>query len=331
MSDIKEYMTDKKKTHCSMGSWPDMVKTKGHGINNENEQYLNATDHWPIKNIICYGYCRCTGMLCVPDTHKVWIDVDENALLDGAPRLTEKSRLLCRHGGEISFGEGESYGLLECIQDLIEGKYAKSIAQDDLASQLKKFYGNKLVSAYLDITGGYADVRVAAAGAGLLFASNTSMCGRALGVTGVAVLGIYGAGNMANGLGEFLEGVGAGEHDWDFVKNEFKRISLEYGEAIYDYGNLLKSGREAIKSKQVMDIISSGKDLNDVIDVTKKKIDKCADNIETTKKNIIDYVDNRARQIKDNVDEWRRGKNNDYNTNVKVDKNISVLYEVYRN
>ncbi|BAL82535.1 hypothetical protein SELR_08270 [Selenomonas ruminantium subsp. lactilytica TAM6421] len=331
MSDVKEYMTDKKKTHCSRGSWSDMVKTKGHGENNENEQYLNATDHWPIKNIFCYGYCRCTGMMCFPDTPKVWIDVDENALLDGAPRLTEKSRLLCKHGGEISFGEGEAYGLLEYIQDLIAGKYANSVAQNDLTSQLKKFYDNKLVSAYLDITGGYADVRVAVAGAGLLFASNTSTCGRMLGGAGVGALGIYGVGNIVNGAGEFLEGVGAGEHDWDFVKNGFKKISPEYGETIYDYGNLIKSGREAVKSKQVMDIISSGKDLNDVMDVTKRKMDEYANTIETTKVNIVEYVDDSAQQIKDNVDKWNNGTNDECTESVKVDKNLSVLFEIYGN
>ena len=268
---------------------------------------------------------------CLPDTPKVWIDVDEKALLDGVPRLTEKSRLLCKHGGEISFGKGNPYGIEDFLQDLFTGKYASTITLEDWRRTFKGFYDNKLVAGYLDITGGYTDITMAVEAAGLLMASETAtMREQTIGYTGAVITGVYGLSNAASGVGDFLEGVEAGEHDWDFLKRGARWISPENGEMIYDCGNLLKSGRGAIESKKIMDIVSSGKDFNDVLDETQKKIEKYNEDIDAVKKNVIEYVNDGAKEFRRYIPEHVGEKKNQYPTDVKVDKNLGVLFDVFR-
>lgn len=307
MSDEKEYMTDKNMTHCSEGDFPCRVNTKGHGKCKGNELLLNATDHWPRKNIVCYGFCRRTGTLCFPDTPKVWIDVDEKCLLDGAPCLTEKSRLMCKHGGEISFGQGNPYGINDFWQDLLAGKYAQTVPIDDFGKMFKKFNDNKIVAEYLDLTGGATGLYTAIQGAGLLAVSemDSTTGGFAKGVAGALVGITYGINSIATGMGKFLEGVGAGEHDWDGLKKLSIAISPKYGEQFYDYTNLAKSGREALISKKIKDIAGMGKDLNDAIDVTKKKIEEYEGN--NTDR---DFYDRRT-------------------ANGGCDKNLGVFFEIY--
>lgn len=158
----------------------------------------------------------------------MWIDVDEKSLLDGVPRLTEKSRLLCKHGGEIGFGKGNPYGIE------------------------------------------------------------------------------------------------------DFLQRDARWISPENGEMIYDCGNLLKSGRGAIESKKIMDIVSSGKDFNDVLDETQKKIEKYNEDIDAAKKNVIEYVNDGTKEFRRYIPEHVGEKKNQYPTDVKVDKNLGVLFDVFR-
>ena len=183
----------------------------------------------------------------------------------------------------------------------------------------------------MDITGGYTDITMAVEAAGLLMASETAtMREQAIGYTGAVITGVYGLSNAASGVGEFLEGVGAGEHDWDFLKRGARWISLKNGEMIYDCGNLLKSGRGAIESKKIMDIVSSGKDFNDVLDETQKKIEKYNEDIDAAKKNVIEYVNDGAKEFRRYIPEHVGEKKNQYPTDVKVDKNLGVLFDVFR-
>lgn len=267
MSDVKEYMTDKKMTHCSEGNRSQRVKTEGHGDSKNGEQFLNANDHMFRKNIGCYGKCGCTGILCLPKTPNVWIDVDEKALLDGAPRLTENSRLACVFGGYITFGEYKPYGIKEFLSDLLAGKFTASVVMDELEKKLTPF-GDKSLAAGLDLyTGAELMLGAIVGGTVLVTTKKPSLAKRA----GMAAVGTHGLLTFVNGVGEGLESAGLGEFDWDLEKKGFKAAFPQYGEMMYNAINFQNSVRGLAASGKLKDVLGLGKDANDLVSTINKK------------------------------------------------------------
>ena len=251
MSDVKEYMTDKKMTHCTEGNRSQRVKTEGHGDSKNGEQFLNANDHMFRKNIGCYGKCGCTGILCLPKTPNVWIDVDEKALLDGEPRLTENSRLACAFGGYITFGEYKPYGIKEFLSDLIAGKFTATVVMNELEKKLNPF-GNKPMAAYLDLSTGAELMLAAWTSAGVLVATKNPSLAKC---AGTAVLGMHGLLTFVNGMGEGMESVGLGEFDWDGEKKLFVAVFPQYGEMMYNAINVQNSVRGLAASGKLKDVM----------------------------------------------------------------------------
>ena len=220
MDEQKEYMTDKNITCCTNGSLKVVVRTKGHGISKNGSLYLNANDHKSGDNIQCYGYCKCIGGICQPQTPLVWINVEEKSLIDGAPYVTLNSRLQCMHDGEIIFCDSKAYGLEEFLKDLFAGEYSSSLLADDIDNLLKRlgekfldFNDNKLVAGITDFGMGSTEFSVGMLGmAGALATKNRV-------ALGIATWGtLKGASDFNNGVGEIMDYFHGTDEAHDYLK-----------------------------------------------------------------------------------------------------------------
>lgn len=123
------YITRGVTTKCSKGSDENYLNLKvDHGVvcSATKDPLMNANDHKPEENIPKYGVCSGSwnpsvlpglelleqgasyfltghgGGLCSPVTPLAWTDVNKKHILDGAPALTENSKLACVCGGVIT-------------------------------------------------------------------------------------------------------------------------------------------------------------------------------------------------------------------------------------
>jgi hypothetical protein len=93
------------KSKCSKGSSENILNLPvDHGVAYTPglEPLLNANDHKPGQHILKYGFCAATKLPCSPVTPLAWINVNKKHILEGAPALTEQSKLTCVKGGVIS-------------------------------------------------------------------------------------------------------------------------------------------------------------------------------------------------------------------------------------
>ncbi|MCR5439563.1 MAG: DUF4280 domain-containing protein [Selenomonas sp.] len=300
MTDEKELMTEKRFTFCDKGSLRAVIKTIGHGMNKNGERFLNANDHIVGKNILCYGYCKCLGGICRPNTPSVWIDVDDDSLGGGAPHLTSESRLPCMNGGFIHFCDNNAYGVESFLRDLFAGKYSASFLMKSIA-------GNKLLASYLDFSAGVEGGKMALIAATELMAAQTSMelPTRTLWAKrmGVGLLGLHSVATLMNSGGEFLEGIGLGEHDYDVEKLFARTLSPQYGELVYSAFMAKGSAGKFAKTKNIKDGAGAAKDINDVDDAWRKYNEG---------DNSLKYVNN------NNVEDAK------YNIN-----NINIMQDIY--
>ncbi len=99
----KKYIVHGAKAKCTMGSMDSNVYTlNGHGMTYHEKPLLNANDHLPMTNIMCFGTCTMLHGPCVPATMLAWQNGNEKFMLDGAPALTDKSCCVCCAGGLIT-------------------------------------------------------------------------------------------------------------------------------------------------------------------------------------------------------------------------------------
>ncbi|SFH94627.1 protein of unknown function [Selenomonas ruminantium] len=104
----EEYMTAYHFTKCDKGSREEYINLPvDHGVISMTTGYplLNANDHrYEGENKNIRGYCSCKVIgQCRPLTPKVWESTAKKHLIEGAPALTENSKLKCMYGGTISF------------------------------------------------------------------------------------------------------------------------------------------------------------------------------------------------------------------------------------
>lgn len=104
----EEYMTAYHFTKCDKGSREEYINLPvDHGVISMTTGYplLNANDHkYEGENKNIRGYCSCKVIgQCRPLTPKVWESTAKQHLIEGAPALTENSKLKCMYGGTISF------------------------------------------------------------------------------------------------------------------------------------------------------------------------------------------------------------------------------------
>ena len=95
-------------TKCDKGSREEYINLPvDHGVISMTTGYplLNANDHrYEGENKNIRGYCSCKVIgQCRPLTPKVWESTAKKHLIEGAPALTENSKLKCMYGGTISF------------------------------------------------------------------------------------------------------------------------------------------------------------------------------------------------------------------------------------
>ncbi|SDL50076.1 protein of unknown function [Dendrosporobacter quercicolus] len=93
------------KCKCSKGSSPNILNLpEDHGVayTPGMEPLLNANDHVPGRHILKFGFCAAMRLPCAPVTPLAWINVNKKHILEGAPALTEQSKLTCVKGGVIS-------------------------------------------------------------------------------------------------------------------------------------------------------------------------------------------------------------------------------------
>lgn len=126
-----EYMTCYHFTKCSFGSREEYINLPvDHGVTamTTGQPLLNANDHkyeGPERNIHGYRLCKRIG-ICRPRTPKVWIKTANKHLIEGAPALTEKSELMCMHGGIITFCDPPA----DVQQKMKEQEEAQKVAQE---------------------------------------------------------------------------------------------------------------------------------------------------------------------------------------------------------
>ncbi len=69
---------------------------------------MNANDHTPGVNITPFGTCAMIEGACTLATPFPWIYCNLDVLIEGAPILTNDSKLACACGGVISLVLGAS-------------------------------------------------------------------------------------------------------------------------------------------------------------------------------------------------------------------------------
>lgn len=115
MSNVK-YITRLCEGQCTMGTMKNYLNLPtDHGIifNDEDHPLMNANDHMPNQHVIHFG--RCSSPLnpgnwkpipinckCMPMTFMPWVEMKKDHIIEGAPALTDKSKLMCFYGGIIT-------------------------------------------------------------------------------------------------------------------------------------------------------------------------------------------------------------------------------------
>lgn len=104
---------------CSCGSAPSGLMTNSvYTVLSGGMPVANNLDHQPLVNIPLFGVCnsqlnahvaaataaygQLTAMPCIPDTPSAWVTEPASVYVSGHTALNESSKLMCKHGGEIS-------------------------------------------------------------------------------------------------------------------------------------------------------------------------------------------------------------------------------------
>lgn len=131
----EKYITRLCMGECSMGSMKNYLNLpEDHGIifNDMDHPIMNANDHegGKGKHVVHFGRCNsqtnpgnigqsilgalipgsmllkkmmgCSGCKCSPMTFMPWMEDKKDHLIEGAPALTDKSKLMCFYGGVIT-------------------------------------------------------------------------------------------------------------------------------------------------------------------------------------------------------------------------------------